>query len=207
MDQEDKINDTVGYTLKGARYLNLTNGCGILRCAFCPKFNGSWSVKEYNMRLKHSPSVEELVEAAGNPSDYTEIVFCGMGESTTRLDVMLAVAKRLKEKGATKLRLNTNGLGSLYNGRDVAPEIAQLIPTISVSLNAQDEATYIRHCRPKLPGSYQAVLDFIVSAKNTGADVTITALDGLPGVDITECEQIAKKLGVKFRRRVLDDLV
>ena len=52
------------------------------------------------MRLHHNPSVEELVEAAGNPADYREIVFCGMGESTMRLDVMLEVGRKLKEKGA-----------------------------------------------------------------------------------------------------------
>ena len=95
----------------------------------------------------------------------------------------------------------------MMNGRDVAPEIAALIPTISVSLNAQDEETYNRHCRPKNPGAYRAVLEFVKSAKKAGADVTVTAVDGLPGVDIAACQAIADKLGVRFRRRVLDDLV
>ena len=158
------------------------------------------------MRLHHHPSADELVAAAGNPADYKEIVFCGMGESTMRLDVMLDVARRLREKGA-RLRLNTNGLGNLINGRDVAPEIAALIPTISVSLNAQDEETYNRHCRPKDPGAYASVLEFVESARKAGADVTVTAINGLPGVDIAACKAIADRLGVKFRRRVLDDLV
>ena len=189
-EEKSQFEDTIGYTLHGSRYLNVTNRCGILRCAFCPKFNGAWSVKEYDMRLHHNPSVEELVEAAGNPADYKEIVFCGMGESTMRLDVMLEVGRKLKEKGA-KLRLNTNGTGSMLNGRDIAAELVAVIPTLSVSLNAQDEETYDRHCRPK----------------NAGGDVTVTAIDGLPGVDIAKCEAIANDLGVKFRRRVLDDLV
>lgn len=206
MSGSENGEDTVGYTLHGSRYLNLTNRCGILRCAFCPKFSGAWSVKEFDMRLHHNPSADELVEAAGNPADYKEIVFCGMGESTMRLDVMLEVARRLREKGA-RLRLNTNGLGNLINGRDVAPEIAALIPTISVSLNAQDEETYNRHCRPKDPGAYASVLEFIESARKSGADVTVTAIDGLPGVDVAACEAIADRLGVKFRKRVLDDLV
>ena len=73
MSQEkNEFKDTIGYTLQGSRYLNVTNRCGILRCAFCPKFNGQWSVKEYDMRLHHNPSVEELIEAAGNPADYKE---------------------------------------------------------------------------------------------------------------------------------------
>lgn len=158
------------------------------------------------MRLHHNPTADELVEAAGNPADYREIVFCGMGESTVRLDTLLEVARRLREKGA-KLRLNTNGLGNMINGRDVAPEIAALIPTISVSLNAQDEETYNRHCRPKYPGAYASLLEFVKSAKEAGADVTLTAVDGLPGVDIAACEAIANRMGVRFRRRVLDDLV
>lgn len=206
MSDSEQYEDTVGYTLHGSRYLNVTNQCGILRCAFCPKFSGAWSVKEYDMRLHHHPSADELVAAAGNPADYKEIVFCGMGESTMRLDVMLDVARRLREKGA-RLRLNTNGLGNLINGRDVAPEIAALIPTISVSLNAQDEETYNRHCRPKDPGAYASVLEFVESARKAGADVTVTAINGLPGVDIAACKAIADRLGVKFRRRVLDDLV
>ena len=204
--EQKQFEDTIGYTLHGSRYLNVTNRCGILRCAFCPKFNGQWSIKEYDMRLHHNPSVEELMEAAGNPADYKEIVFCGMGESTMRLDVMLEVARRLKEKGA-KLRLNTNGTGSLLNGREIAPDLVAVIPTLSVSLNAQDEETYNRHCRPKNAGTYAGVIDFIKSAKKAGGDVTVTAIDGLLGVDIAACEAIANDLGVKFRRRVLDDLV
>ncbi len=199
--------ENVGYTIRNSRYLNLTNRCGMLRCAFCPKFNGSWSVKEYSMRLQHNPTIEELVEAAGKPGEYDEVVFCGMGESTARLDVMLEVARRLREKGITNLRLNTNGLANQMYGRDVAPEIAAVIPTISVSLNAQNEEVYIRHCRPKFPGAYQSMLDFVKSAHDAGADVTVTAVDGLPDVDVKACAAIAEKLGVKFRRRVLDDLV
>ena len=199
--------ENIGYTIRNSRYLNLTNRCGMLRCAFCPKFNGSWSVKEYSMRLQHNPTVEELVEAAGEPGQYDEVVFCGMGESTARLDIMLEVARRLREKGITKLRLNTNGLANQMYGRDVAPEIAAVIPTISVSMNAQNEETYIRHCRPKFSGAYQSMLDFVKSAHEAGADVTVTAVDGLPDVDVKACAAIAEKLGVKFRRRVLDDLV
>lgn len=199
-----KPEEVVGYTIRNSRYLNVTNRCS-LRCQFCPKFNGEWSVREYNMRLHYEPTAEELIEAAGNPTDYDEIVFCGMGEATMRLDVLLEVARALREKGA-KLRLNTSGVANIVHGRDVAPELARYIQSMSVSLNAQNEAVYNQHCHPKLPGTYASMLEFIKSAKASGADVTVTAVDGLPGVDIVTCEAIAKGLGVKFRRRVLDDL-
>lgn len=199
-----KREEVIGYTIRNNRYLNVTNRCS-LRCRFCPKFNGEWSVREYNMRLRYEPTAEELIAAAGDPADYDEIVFCGMGETTMRLDVLLEVARVLRKKGA-KLRLNTSGVANIVHGRDVAPELARYIQSMSISLNAQNEQVYNQHCHPKLPGTYASMLDFIRSAKAAGADVTVTAVDGLPGVDIAACEAIARELGVKFRRRVLDDL-
>jgi len=203
--QEDKPENVIGYTLKGSRYLNVTNRCS-LRCGFCPKFNGSWDVEKHNMRLLHEPTVQELLEAAGNPQDYDEVVFCGMGEATMRLDVVLEAARLLRERGA-KLRLNTSGVANIEYGRNVAPELAQWIQSISVSLNAQNEEVYNMHCRPRLEGTYASMLAFIQYAKEAGADVTITAVDGLHGVDIAACEAMAQEMGVKFRRRVLDTLV
>lgn len=196
----------VGYTLNGSRYLNVTNHCA-LRCTFCPKYNKQWTVGEYNMRMKKKdePSVEQLVEAAGDPNDYKEIVFCGYGDAIMRLPVIIDVAKQLREKGA-QLRLNTAGLANLVYGRDVTKDLFPLIQSVSVSLNAQNEALYNQHCKPKNEGSYESMKAFVVGAREAGADVTVSAIDGLIGVDIQKCAQIAEELGVKFRRRVLDDV-
>jgi TatD DNase family protein len=49
----------VGYTLRDNRYLNITNRCS-LRCAFCPKFNDEWTVRDYPLRLDHEPMIEEI---------------------------------------------------------------------------------------------------------------------------------------------------
>jgi TatD family-associated radical SAM protein len=193
---------TIGYTLRGSRYLNVTNKC-TLRCAFCPKFNGEWVVQDYDLRLRRDPSVEEILAAAGDPREFKEVVFCGLGEPTLRLDTLLNVAERLLTRGG-RLRLNTDGLANLVYGRDVTPELARYIQSVSVSLNAQDEATYNRHCRPQHEGSYAAMLDFVRRARDVFSEVTVTALDGLEGVDVAACEEIAEKLGVQFRRRVLD---
>jgi TatD DNase family protein len=192
----------IGYTLRGNRYLNITNRC-TLRCAFCPKFNDSWTVGDYDLRLKQDPSVEELVEAVGDPQDFGEIVLCGMGEPTLRLYTVLDAATRLRAQGGY-IRLNTDGLANLVYGRDVTPDLEGHIHALSVSLNAQDEATYNRHCRPSLPGSYPAMLDFVRRAREFVPSITLTAIDGLPGVDIAACRKIADDLGVDFRRRVLD---
>ena len=42
------------------------------------------------------------------------------------------------------------------------------------------------------------------AAREFVPEITLTAIDGLPGVDIDACRKIADDLGVGFRRRVLD---
>jgi TatD DNase family protein len=195
----------VAYSLHGNCYLNITNRC-TLRCGFCPKFRGNWTVQGYNLHLRHEPTVNEIVEAVGNPRRYREVVFCGLGEPTLRLYDALEAAAELRQRGTARLRLNTDGLASLVYGRDVTPDLEGLIDALSISLNAQDEDTYNRYCRPILPGAYRAMLDFADRARDFVPDVTLTAIDGLEGVDIAACEAVARRLHVKFRRRVLDEI-
>ena len=194
--------ETLAYTLHGNRYLNITYQC-TLRCGFCPKFNGTWEVQGYDLRIRREPSAEEIIAAAGDPSNYNEIVFCGLGETTLRWDTMLEIAAALKAKGA-RIRLNSDGLANLVHNRDVSPEMAGLIDSLSVSMNAHNEAVYNQHCRPKLEGSYQAMLEFVSLSKQYVPDVSVTAINGLAGVNIAACADIAAGLGVKFRRRELD---
>ena len=194
---------SVGYSLRGNRYLNITNRC-TLRCAFCPKFNDNWRVADYDLRLRGTePTADEILAAVGDPDDYDEVVFCGMGEPTLRLYTLLEVASRLRGKVA-RVRLNTDGLANLVYGRDITPDFEGILQALSVSLNAQDEETYNRHCRPLLPGAYNGVLDFVRCAREFVPEITLTAIDGLPGVDIAACREIADDLGVGFRRRALD---
>jgi TatD DNase family protein len=196
--------DIIAYALHGNLYLNITNRC-TLRCAFCPKFNGVWQVQGYDLRTYHEPSVAEILAAVGDPRGYREVVFCGLGEPMLRLYPLLEAAARLRSQGA-RVRVNTDGLANLVYGRDVTPDLENNIDALSISLNAQDEATYNLHCRPPLAGAYAAVLDFAKRAREFVPEVTLTAIDGLPGVDIAACERIARDLGVHFRRRVLDEV-
>jgi TatD family-associated radical SAM protein len=194
---------TLAYELHGNLYLNVTYHC-TLRCAFCPKYKRLWTVQGYDLLLTFEPTAEEVLNAVGDPARYPEIVFCGLGEPTLRLDTLLKVASTLRERGAVHIRLNTDGLANLVHGRDVTSELAKVVDSLSVSLTAQDEATFNRHTRPKRPHAYLAMLDFVRAARTSGLDVTVTAIDGLEGVDIPACERIAERLGVRFRRRVLD---
>lgn len=192
----------IAYALHGNCYLNITSRC-TLRCRFCPKHNRSWEVQEYDLRLKREPAVEEIMSALGDCAQYQEVVFCGLGEPTQRLDVLLEVARRVKDAGG-RVRVNTDGLANLIHQRDVTLEMAKVVDAVSISLNAQDEATYIRHTDPKCEGAFAAMLAFAGAAHAAGISVTLTAIDGLEGVDLEACHRIADEIGVGFRRRVLD---
>lgn len=197
------MTQTVAYEIRGSLYLNITDRC-TLACAFCPKTQGVKQVHDFDLTLDHRPEVEEIIEAVGDPSRYEQVVFCGFGEPTLRLKVLLEVTRWIKAHGG-RVRINTDGLGNLANKRNILPELKDAgVDALSVSLNGQNEAVYDRHCVPALKGSFQAVLDFLRLAPNYIGEVTATAIDGLEGVDIAECERIAKELGVGFRARHLD---
>jgi TatD family-associated radical SAM protein len=200
-----KYAQTIAYHLNDKVYLNITDRC-TLRCAFCPKHRGTREVRGYDLTLDHRPSFEEVmaaVDAAAAPS--SEVVFCGFGESTLRLKLLLQVAAEIKARGV-RVRVNTDGLANRVHRRNVLPQMEGRVDALSVSMNAQSPEVYARHCRPALPGSYEAMLEFLRSAPRYVPEVTATAIDGLPGVDIGACERLAAELGVDFRRRVLDEV-
>ncbi len=188
----------IAYEIRDSLYLNITNNC-TNTCDFCVR-NKTQFVKGHNLKLDREPSADEILKAVGNPKKYSQIVFCGYGEPTTRLDAIKTVAKNLKEQGA-KIRIVTNGHGDLINSRPVAKELKGLIDRISVSLNTDTEGAYNKICKPKFgPGTYRRVLDFIKDCTANGIETEVTCLD-LSGVDVKKCEKIAKDLGASFRLR------
>ena len=194
----------ITYQIGNNLYLSITDRC-TLECAFCPKTLGDMTVKGYDLTFDHRPTAKEIVAAIDDPARYDEVVFCGYGEPTMRLNVLLEVARDIKARGG-RTRLNTDGLSNLVHKQDTLPELAECVDALSVSLNAQNQEIYDRHCRPNLPGSYEAMLAFLREAPKYFKDVTATAIDGLEGVDIPACEAIAREMGVMFRRRVLNDV-
>jgi len=200
---EQNPDEVLAYELHGNIYLNITYHC-TLRCGFCPKFNGTWQVQGYDLLIKREPTAAEVLEAVGDVTRYKQVVFCGLGEPTLRLEVLLEVARELKAQGAS-IRINTDGLASLVHKRDVTPELAGLVDALSISMNAQNEAVYIQHTRPKLDGAYDAMLDFAKRAKQYVPEVSLTAINGLEGVDVVACREIAEQqVGIEFRQRELD---
>ena len=141
---------------------------------------------------------------------YREIVFCGYGEPTYRLDDILWLVDQLKERFGRRLppvRINTNGHANLILGRDVVPEMKGRIDTLSISLNAVTAAEYTALCHPAQgEAAYQAMLDFAREATRYVPHVVLTIVDkDKSSEEIETCRQIAAELGVKLRIRSFID--
>jgi TatD DNase family protein len=137
----------------------------------------------------------------------SEVVFTGLGEPTRRLDVLLEIARRLRAAGARRIRVDTDGLASLREGRDVPPLLADAgVDAVSVSLNAPDAETYARVCPSRYgAAAYDAVKAFIRSCVGTIPDVAASAV-ALPGMSEAGCRRVAESLGARFRWRPYDRL-
>lgn len=187
----------IAYQIRDSLYLNITNRC-TNRCGFCIRFHTNY-VKGHNLRLEGEPSVEELINAIGEPKRYKEVVFCGLGEPLLRLEVVKEVSRWIKERGG-RVRINTNGHGNLIHGRNILPELHGIVDSLSISLDAEDEIRYEEVCRPLFKGAFQATVSFIKEAKKYIPQVKITVV-GIPEVNINKCNALAEELGVEIRVR------
>ena len=192
------------YWLDNKLYLNMTNQCSNC-CFFCLK-RYKRGVGGFNLKLSEEPSLAQITGELAqvlNMRSWDEAIFCGFGEPTERLDVLLEVARWIKQHYGRPLRIrvNTNGHGYVLNrGRDVAAELkAAGVDKVSVSLNAGDKETYVEVCKPTFADAYEAVIDFIRKAKPT-LQVEVTAVR-MPEVNVAKAKAVADGLGVKFRVR------
>lgn len=201
--------DIVTYDYFGGLYINMTNRCDC-HCVFCIRdqeasaLGGLWLQEE---PAKEAVLAEILAQDLGQ---YTEIVFCGYGEPTYRLDDILWLVDQLKERFGRRLppvRINTNGHANLILGRDVCPELKGRIDTVSISLNAITAQEYVALCHPvQGEAAYQAMLDFARESKQYVPHVILTIVDkDKTPEEIQTCKDIARDLGVKLRVRSFID--
>lgn len=196
-------NGRIAYPIRNSLYLNITNRC-TSECVFCVK-NFRDYVKGHYLRLDKEPALEEIISAIGDPTRYSEVVFCGYGEPMLRLDVVKAVCLWVKERGV-KVRIDTNGHGNLIHGRAIAQELKGLVDSISVSLDAESSEKYEKLCRPIYgKKTFDEIKRFIIECKDYIPEVSVTVID-MPGVDVDRCRQIAGELGVGFRVRKHDEV-
>ncbi len=190
------------YWLDDNLYLNITNKCSN-RCVFCFR-NFKRGVGNFTLKLVAEPTFEEVVEELNENIRrrvWKEVVFCGFGEPTARLDLLLELARYVKRRNSIPIRVNTNGQGKLINpNRNVVAELkAAGVEKISISLNASDQETYNEVCKPNVAGAFDAVLEFIQDARKA-LDVEVTAVT-TQEIDIHQIEALTRKLDVKFRLR------
>lgn len=193
------------YKIRNSLYLNITNKC-TNKCIFCGK-QKDFFVKGHYLKLSQEPTMEEILDEL--PSDllaYDEVVFCGYGEPTLRLDLIYNLSKELKKRKVKKIRLNTDGLANLREKRNVVPELSNYVDSISISLNADNEELYNKICQPTIKGAFPSLIGFIKEAKKYIKEVIVSAV-AIPDIDIIRIKNFAEKeLNVKFRERPYDEL-
>ena len=197
---------TITYQVKDSVYVNLTNRCPC-NCTFCLRRNGPGVFGSDPLWLEREPTVDEVVESLDkwDYGRFREVVFCGYGEPTERLDVLLAAAGHLKKRDASlRIRVNTNGLSDLVNGRPTAKLFSGKVDCLSISLNTDDPAEYLAVCRPKFgEAAYPAMLAFAKDAASSVPDVVMTVV-GEPVTDRAKqerCRALAEGLGARLRVR------
>lgn len=200
---------TIIYPEYEGLYINLTNRCPCA-CVFCIR-NGERAEFENvdTLWLLREPTAQEIISALKEESQkaefasYKEIVFCGYGEPTERLDVLLEVAEFIKRELKKSVRINTNGLGDLINGKPIAPLFSGKIDAVSISLNSSSAEIYEKTVRPKFGRkSHDALLKFAAECKKYVPRVVLsTVATTISKEDEEKCTEICKKIGAEHRIR------
>lgn len=198
---------TISYEYEGALYVNLTNRCDCA-CVFCLRHNGhKGSIYADDLWLDHEPTVEEALDdlLARDLPSYRELVFCGFGEPIFRWDDIARMVDALKAKvpGLPPVRINTNGHGNLIHGRDITPEMAGRIDTLSISLNGSTAEEYCAVTQPRDgAAAWEAMLEFTRLAARHVPHVVMTVVDkDKTPADIAADRALAERLGATLRVR------
>ena len=205
--------ETIVYPVHNGLYVNLTNRCSCA-CTFCIRQTATGVGKNGEgadnvLWLEHEPSFEEVMEAFDKQdmSAYEEVVFCGFGEPTCAFETLKQVAAEVKRRYDMPVRVNTNGQGSLINGRDIAPEFKGIVDTVSISLNTPNADEYHELVRSKFgDAAFQGMLDFTREVHKYVPSVIMTTVDTtISHEDEAKCQTICDELGVRYRIRAWVD--
>lgn len=195
-------------------YVNLTNRCPTA-CSFCVKHTWKMDYRGSDLDLRGAePSPGEVIALARDQwaaQSFEELVFCGFGEPTMRLEALLSCARLIRNGRAepiprnVRIRLNTNGLANAVWGRNVVPEMKGLIDSVHVSLNTADPAQWAELMRPMPPWGptgFEKVKEFIRESSLLLPEAFATAVEA-EGVDIEKFTALARQLGAEPRIRPL----
>lgn len=214
MGVDMKKSMTIIYPEYNGLYINLTNRCPC-SCTFCirQRKNAAEFDNVETLWLEHEPTAQEVIDAIKNEAktkrfkSYKEFVFCGYGEPTEALDVLLEVAAFLKANYPLPVRINTNGLGDLVNQKSIAPLFAGKIDALSISLNSSNPEIYEKTVRPIFKEkAFPALLRFAEEAAKYVPKVIMSTVETtITKEDEEECTRLCEKLGVTHRIRKFID--
>ena len=195
-------------TNKRGLYVNITNRCNC-DCVFCLRQKKKMA-EQSSLWLKQEPTLNEIEsELQKAPwSVINEVVFCGFGEPTLRLTELIAALRFVKKiQPNIPTRLNTNGLGELAHGREIAADFAGLLDVVSISLNASTAERYFKLTRAEYGiKSYEAMLTFAEHMKPYVPKVVLTIVDHVNSEEeIERCRQICDSHGLTLRVRPYED--
>ena len=195
---------TITYEGRNSIYVNITNRCPCA-CVFCLRHNKDHVFNASSLWLEREPTVKEICDSidSWDLEKYDEVVFCGYGEPTERLNELLEVASYIKSKGKTKIRINTNGLADLIYGEKTAHKLKGLIDTVSISLNATNKEDYLKLVRPKFGiDSFDAMLSFAKDCTEYVPEVILTVVDVVTTKEEQErSRKICESIGATLRVR------
>ena len=113
---------------------------------------------------------------------------------------MLEIARRVKQKGGAT-RLDTNGHGNLIHGRNIVPELAKTIDTVSISLNTADPSQYGELMCLDASRYFPAMVEFARECMRHFGRVYMTIVE-IDGVDIERAQRLVERdIGAIFKRR------
>ncbi len=188
-------------------YVNMTNKCPC-SCTFCLRQTKDEMNHSGSLWLEREPGVEEVIAEFDkfDMKKYHELVFCGFGEPTERLEDLLKVAAFAKEKFSIPIRINTNGLSDLIYEKDTAPMYEGLVDTISISLNTPNKEEYLKLTRSKFGiQSHDAMLRFAGNVSKYVPNVILSTVSTtITEKEEQECKAICDKLGVTYRIRTFE---
>ena len=199
---------TITYPVNKGLYINMTNRCPC-NCTFCLRHNADGVYGSDSLWLDREPTVQEVCDSVDtwDLTQFEEVVFCGYGEPTERLEDLLLVAKYIKDKQDIKIRINTNGLTDLIWQKQTAPQLEGLIDTVSISLNTPNKEDYLKVVRPKFGvGSYDAMLNFAKDCTAYVPNVVMTVVDVVTSKEEQEqCRRICENIGARLRVRPFEE--
>lgn len=195
--------NTYVYTLGKSAYINLTNACSN-SCDFCIR-NYKDGMADYNLWLSVEPDVDTIKKLLGDVRVYEEVVFCGYGEPTYRLDELVEIGRWVKSY-ATPVRLNTNGHALKIYGDDAVDKLVGAVDIISISLNEATKEDYDKICHPIYDDGFETMLEFTKRCANTGAfkSVRMSVMDIIGEAKVNKCRQIAQDVGAQLFVRTME---